>query len=52
VQAYLWLSLAVAHLPPGPLRYDATRASHRAAQQMTPAQWARARALLSQWPPQ
>src|SRR5262249_59993469 len=52
VEAYLWLSLAAAHLPPGKPRDHATRACHRAAQQMTPAQWARAQALLSQWPPQ
>jgi TPR repeat protein len=51
VQAYLWLSLAAAHLPPGKPRDHATRACNRAAQQMTPAQWARAHALVSQWQP-
>jgi TPR repeat protein len=51
VQAYLWLSLAAAHLPPGKPRDNATRAWIRAAQQMTPAQWARAQELVSQWQP-
>ena len=51
VQAYLWLSLAAAHLPPGKPRDHAARACHRAAQQMTPAQWARAHELVSQWQP-
>jgi TPR repeat protein len=51
VQAYLWLSLAAAHLPPGKPRDNAARACARAVQQMTPAQWARAHELLSQWQP-
>ena len=44
VQAYLWLSLATAHLPAVPLREQAVRASRQAAQKMTPAQWTRAQA--------
>jgi TPR repeat protein len=52
VQAYLWLSLAAAHLPSGPLRDQAARACHRAAQHMTPAQWAQAQELVRQWQPQ
>jgi hypothetical protein len=52
VQAYLWLSLAAAHLPSGTLRDQAARACHRAAQHMTPAQWAQAQALVRQWQPQ
>ena len=51
VQVYLWLSLAAAHLPPGKPRDHAVRACTRAAQQMTPAQWARAQELVSQWQP-
>jgi Sel1 repeat len=51
VQAYLWLSLAATHLPSGPLRDNAARACTRAAQKMTPAQWAQAQALVSQWQP-
>ena len=52
VQAYLWLSLAATHLPSGPLRAQATRASRQAAQMMTPAQWTRAQVLVPQWPSQ
>jgi Sel1 repeat len=51
VQAYLWLSLAAAHLPSGTLRDNAARACLRAAQKMTPAQWAHAQALVNQWQP-
>jgi len=51
VQAYFWLSLAAAHLPSGTLRDNAARACHRAAQHMTPAQWAQAQALVRQWQP-
>jgi len=51
VQAYLWLSLATAHLPAGTLRDHAAQACTRAAQHMTPAQWAQAQALVRQWQP-
>src|SRR6266568_1122061 len=50
VQAYFWLSLAAAHLPSGTLRDHAARTCTRAAQTMTPAQWAQAQELVSQWP--
>ena len=50
MQAYLWLSLAAAHLPSGPLREQVVRASRQATQKMTPAQWTRAQALVRQWP--
>jgi len=51
VQAYLWLSLAAVHLPSGTRREHAVRACHRAAQNMSPAQWARAQELVRQWRP-
>jgi len=51
VQAYVWLNLALAKLPPGDFRNDATRAVGELDGQLSSAQASEAKRLISAWRP-